>query len=163
MFSRWISSLSSEVYKAAKTSFLKSETARAQFYILTIHGSQQAIPTYAPNKCHWYNLVVWQSNSPRKTCSTSNIYYYSLGVCSDAGLPDFRKSWKIGHACENLLATSSPCSKIVAQVFGPMTASVPGGMYSPLHHKFLERTKHMLWNCTKGILIRTWADTKKPP
>ena len=48
---------------------------------------------------------------------------------------------KLRHACENLLATLSPSIRMVAQVLGLMTASFPGVMYGPLHHKFLEMDK----------------------
>ena len=51
------------------------------------------------------------------------------------------RALKLKEACENLLATASPCIRNVAQVLGLMSSSFPGVMYGPLHHKFLEMNK----------------------
>lgn len=59
------------------------------------------------------------------------------------------RALKLKNACENLLATASPCIRDVAQVLGLMTSSFPGVMYGPLHHKFLEMDK------TKASKINT--------
>ena len=57
---------------------------------------------------------------------------------------------KLRRACENLLATSSPSIRVVAQVLGLMTASFPGVMYGPLHRKFLEMDKTHALKLHKG-------------
>ena len=54
------------------------------------------------------------------------------------------------NACENLLATASPCIRDVAQVLRRMTSSFPGVMYGPLHHKFLEMDKTQALKINKG-------------
>ena len=57
---------------------------------------------------------------------------------------------KLKNACENLLATTSPCIRDVAQVLGLMTSSFPGVMYGPLHHKFLEMDKTQALKINEG-------------
>ena len=54
------------------------------------------------------------------------------------------RAFKLRNACENLLATASPCIRDVAQVLGLMTSSFPGAIYGPLHHKSLEMDKTKL-------------------
>ena len=48
------------------------------------------------------------------------------------------RALKLKNACENLLATASPCIRDVSQALGLMPSSFPGVMYGPLHHKVLE-------------------------
>ncbi|KAL9976889.1 hypothetical protein ACROYT_G014230 [Oculina patagonica] len=60
------------------------------------------------------------------------------------------RALKLKNACENLLATASPCIRDVAQVLGLMTSSFPGVMYGPLHHKFLEMDKTQALKTNKG-------------
>ena len=60
------------------------------------------------------------------------------------------RALKLKNACENLLATASPCIRDVAQVLGLMTSSFPGVMYGPLHHKFLEMDKTQALKMNKG-------------
>ena len=60
------------------------------------------------------------------------------------------RALKLKNACENLLATASPCIRDVAQVLGLMTSSFPGVMYGPLHHKFLEMDKTQALKINKG-------------
>lgn len=51
------------------------------------------------------------------------------------------RALKLKEACENLLATNSPCIRTVAQVLGLITSSFPGVMYGPLHYRVLEMDK----------------------
>ena len=51
------------------------------------------------------------------------------------------RALKLKEACENLLATTSPCIRTVAQVLGLMTSSFPGVMYGLLHYRVLEMEK----------------------
>ena len=60
------------------------------------------------------------------------------------------RTLKLKEACENLLATASPCIRQVAQVLGLMTSSFPGVMYGPLHHKFLEMDKTQALKAHRG-------------
>ena len=60
------------------------------------------------------------------------------------------RALKLKNACENLLATASPCIRDVAQVLRLITSSFPEVMYGPLHHKVLEMDKTQALKTTKG-------------
>ena len=68
---------------------------------------------------------------------------------------------KLRHACENLLATSSPSIRLVAQVLGLMAASFPGVMYGPLHHKFPEMDKTHALKLHKGNFDKNMCLSKE--